>query len=177
MAPRKPNDDVQKVVIEDVSSKAKEAHEKAVSASVFSEKVMLAFFGAVVACATCFQLFLQFKTNALASDAASKVAEVAVQAEKIAAKAETVKRTLDATTKVTDEKLDSLEKVTTETHALVNSGSLVTLKLLAEVSRWKATQTKDPDHLKAAELAEQNVRDHEAKQAELDAKEKSTPPL
>lgn len=197
MNAKKPKDDeVQKVRIEEVGPEVKEAHEKAVNASGYWKEVILGFFGVVIACTTCVQMYLQFRNNELQQMAATKVAEVAIQAkeiasqaEEIAVKAETVKQTLATTTNVTNGKLDGLKKTTDETKHLVNSDSLVTLKLLAEVSRWKATQTKDPDHLKAAELAEQNVLDHEKKQAELDAetkqskkearedaKEKSTPP-
>lgn len=165
MAAKKPkpddDDDVQKVVLEDVGPRAKAAHEKAVNDSVFTDKVLLAAFVAITSVATFGQMFMQYK---LAQSAAIKVEQVAVKAEE-------VKQTLDESTKSTGNQLEELVKTTEATHELVNSGSLVTLKLLADVTRWKADQTGDPDHIKAAELAEKNVKEHEAKQATVDGQQ------
>ncbi len=59
--------------------------------------------------------------------------------------------------------------VTRDTHTLVNSNMGEQLKLTAELSRWKADQTGNPEHIRSAELAETKLREHEAKQANVDA--------
>lgn len=53
-------------------------------------------------------------------------------------------------------------------HTLVNSATGVQLRLNAELSRWKAVQTNDPDHMKAADKAEQLYLEHEERQAKVD---------
>lgn len=53
-------------------------------------------------------------------------------------------------------------------HTLVNSATGVQLKLNSELSRWKADQTNDPDHDKAAEKAERLYLEHEESQAKVD---------
>lgn len=53
-------------------------------------------------------------------------------------------------------------------HTLVNSATGVQLKLNAELSRWKASQTNDPDHARAADKAEQLYLKHEQQQAKVD---------
>lgn len=53
-------------------------------------------------------------------------------------------------------------------HTLVNSATGVQLKLNAELSRWKAEQTGYPDHIKAADKAEQLYLEHEEQQAKVD---------
>lgn len=53
-------------------------------------------------------------------------------------------------------------------HTLVNSATGVQLKLNAELSRWKAVQTNDPDHSIAADKAERLYLEHEEKQAKVD---------
>lgn len=64
-------------------------------------------------------------------------------------------------------------------HTLLNSDMGVKMKLNAELSRWKAEQVKDPKHpehsrlaeyVHAAELAEKLWREHEFKQASVDAR-------
>lgn len=53
-------------------------------------------------------------------------------------------------------------------HTLVNSATGVQLKLNSELSRWKADQTNNPDHAKAADKAEKLYLEHEESQAKLD---------
>ncbi len=72
--------------------------------------------------------------------------------------------------KVTNDKLDALAVVADVTHGLVNSGYAKQLEMVAELSRWKATQTKDPVHVRAAEDAERALAEHLAKQNIVDAK-------
>lgn len=183
MTPRKPkpdDDDVQKVTIEDVGPKAKAQHEQAVRTSIMNEKVLIAFFGAIVATTTCIQMYLQYRRDEAQKD---RDAAVAVKVDQAAEKAETVKTTLDAATRNTNSQLNELHKTTHETKILVNSGSLATLQLLASVSqqaasltRLRAEQTGKQQDIdiadraeKAAILAEKNVKEHEAKQAAVDA--------
>ena len=70
-------------------------------------------------------------------------------------------------------KLDENLKVTHDTHTLVNSNMGEQLQLGADLSRWKANQTKGtPDeevNERAAKLAEEKLRDHQVKQAKVDA--------
>jgi len=53
-------------------------------------------------------------------------------------------------------------------HTLVNSASGVTLKLNAELSRWKAVQTNDPEHARDADKAEKLYLEHQRRQAKVD---------
>lgn len=55
-------------------------------------------------------------------------------------------------------------------HVLLNSQSLAQHKLNAELSRWKAEQTGDEAHIKAAEAAELLYQEHKAKQDKVDAR-------
>ncbi len=74
---------------------------------------------------------------------------------------------LDALTegkRVTHDKLNALAIVADTTHGLVNSGYTKQLEMVAELSRWKATQTKDPLHIKEAEDAERLLAEHITKQ-------------
>jgi hypothetical protein len=60
-----------------------------------------------------------------------------------------------------DAKLDSI-------HQNVNSGRLRTLKLLSEVSRWKADQQPTDENLKAAEDADREYKDQLDQQVAAD---------
>jgi hypothetical protein len=167
MTPRKKKSDeetVQKVTIEGVSPEAEALHRKTLKASVFTERVALAVIGLFVALTACYQAYLQLETNKLAKTAAVKVEEVATKAEK-------VKQTLDESTKRTDGKLDNLAKTTDATHVLVNSASLVNLRLYAVAARRIATLTNDQADLEAAVLAEKLVTEHEKKQRTVDIRE------
>lgn len=66
-------------------------------------------------------------------------------------------------------KLREVQQLGEETHELVNSGSLVQLKLNAELSHWKAKQTGDPEDIRAAETADKLVAEHIEKQKRADA--------
>lgn len=147
---------MQKVSLEEIAPSVKETHDEALKASIFTEKMFLALFGAVFAVATSVQMWLQYETNKLAANAAIKTQEVA--------------KVLDETKKINDEKLDGLEKLSKANHKLLNSDSLITKRLLAQVSRWKANETNDPNHVRAAEDAEKDVKESEAKQKEVNQK-------
>lgn len=66
-------------------------------------------------------------------------------------------------------KLNAIAATGEKTHTLVNSGWGVQLKLGADLSRWKADREPTPENVKAAELAEKTLLDHDAKQAVVDA--------
>lgn len=99
-----------------------------------------------------------------------KLDVVAEKADVAAAKVEEVKTTLVKADAKNDEKLDGLAKDTKDIHTLVNSGRGVTLRLNAELSRWKADQTKKPEDNQAATLAEREWHEHNTQQAKVDAK-------
>lgn len=67
-------------------------------------------------------------------------------------------------------KVQTISKSTDAVHVLVNSNMGAQLKLGAELSRWKAVQTGEPADLKAADAAENLLKEHEAKQAIVDSK-------
>src|SRR5678816_499543 len=90
------------------------------------------------------------------------------RAKKAEVKVEEVKTTLETNTTHTDEKLADIAKQASDTHSLVNSGSLVQLKINERSARRLAGITKDPEDIKDLEAAERMVREHEAKQAKVD---------
>jgi hypothetical protein len=92
----------------------------------------------------------------------------AVEVRAAAVEVRQVKRTLDQTTAVQSRQLGDLADVAAATHVLVNNNMAVQLKLNAELSRWKAEQTRDPADARAAEAAERLYREHEVKQAAVD---------
>jgi DNA-binding ferritin-like protein len=55
-------------------------------------------------------------------------------------------------------------------HGLVNSAMKVQLKLVAELSRWKANETKNAGDMAAADLAEKMLREHDDAQVVLDSR-------
>jgi hypothetical protein len=68
-------------------------------------------------------------------------------------------------------KLAKVEKTGDQTHALVNSASLVQLRLYAVAARRIAELTGDNDDIEAAKLATTLAREHELKQKQaLDGK-------
>lgn len=69
------------------------------------------------------------------------------------------------------DKLEDIEDTSDKTHALVNSGHGLVLKTNAELSRWKANQTKNPKDVEAADKAEKVLADHDKKQSAVDSKE------
>lgn len=119
----------------------------------------------------------------------ARAAEAKAQADRVAAekaeadrratasKVEDVKRALVATnTQSAQERQDILDhvmevkKTGDTTHALVNAAMTAQLKNVAVLSRWKADQTRDPEDVKAADLAEKAHAEHESKQEALNAK-------
>lgn len=69
-------------------------------------------------------------------------------------------------------KLNAIAKTSNATHDLVNSASLVQLKLYAVAARRLAGLTNEEADIDAAKQAEKLVAEHTAKQAAVDAKAK-----
>jgi hypothetical protein len=97
--------------------------------------------------------------------------EATASADAARVRTEEVRRVLSTTTQATGEKLDGLAKVAKDTHTLVNNNMGVQLRLNAELSRWKADQTKHPEDAAAADAAERLYAEHVAKQAVVDGEE------
>lgn len=108
-----------------------------------------------------------------AQSAAVKAEEVKVDvqiaAARAAVKADEVKRDLAKATVKTEAKLEVMGKVAAETHVLVNGNMSAQLELNASVTRRLAALTKEPADEEIATKAEKAYRDHEAKQAKVDA--------
>lgn len=60
-------------------------------------------------------------------------------------------------------------KQLTDVHTLVNSNMGIQLKLNAVNSRWRADMSQKTEDIKAAFEAEKLLREHDAKQATVDA--------
>jgi len=110
-------------------------------------------------------LFSYLRQENAAVATASKVEEVKVAAKQVAT-------TLETTVAKQDEKLTSIAKTGRDTHTLVNSNMGVQLRLNAELSRWKANETKLQIDKDAADLAEKLLDEHLAKQATVDERDK-----
>jgi hypothetical protein len=104
---------------------------------------------------------------------AEKVAGVAMQAQVAARKAEEVKKTLVETTAANDQQLSEIAKTGKDTHMLVNSAMGAQKRLLAVTSRAKATITNEAMDMAAADAAEADLREHEAKQNRLDSQDRA----
>lgn len=103
---------------------------------------------------------------------AAKQAEIAaVKVAEVAGKAHAVKEALQATTTMTQDKLDGLAQVAADTHTLVNSSFAAQLKLTALAMRRIAELTHAPEDVEAAEVAERLFRGHQSKQAVVDRKQ------
>lgn len=102
---------------------------------------------------------------------AAKVDEAAVKVSEVATKVEEVKVTLEASTTLSDAKLDAIARVADATHALVNSNMAAQLKISAIALRRVAEMTSNPKDIAMAELADKNLADHEAQQAVVDSKQ------
>ena len=85
-------------------------------------------------------------------------------ARKAAVKVEEVKEVLADTTEKNVERLNEIAKVGVETHTLVNGAMSAQLRLTATFARELATSRGLPADVKAAELAEKALEEHEAKQ-------------
>lgn len=69
--------------------------------------------------------------------------------------------------------LNRLAQVTADTHTLVNSQYGTSLRLTAELSRWKANQTgSTPEDRTAADHAEKMYHEHQTKQRIVDRKDR-----
>jgi hypothetical protein len=80
-----------------------------------------------------------------------------------------VKKALAASESATLHSLEKITELAEKTHTLVNSQMGLELMLHAVTARTLANLTKKPEHVKAADAAEKKLREHEAKQAVVDA--------
>ena len=92
-----------------------------------------------------------------------------VKLESVATKAAEVKKAMDT-------KLEAIQQTGITTHGLVNNQMRIVLQALAVVSRRLAEATEDPADLKAAEAAEESLREHDLKQAQVDEAQRQTHP-
>ncbi len=108
--------------------------------------------------------------------AAVEVAQVRKTAkaagDKTAKAVNEVKETLRESTAAQDEKFDGITKTGEDIHTLVNSSFGAQLKLHAETARAKADITNTAEDKAVADLAEQMLREHQAKQRTVDGKSK-----
>jgi hypothetical protein len=95
-------------------------------------------------------------------EAAEKVAEAAVKVDE-------VKTSLAESNANTEVQLSKIEATGEKTHTLVNSNMGVQLKLNAVSTRRLAELTKNAVDAAAADLAEKTLKEHEGKQAIVDA--------
>ena len=91
-----------------------------------------------------------------------------VQVAKAAVEVENVRTTLEDTTATSAAELAEVKQIATDTHTLVNSASLVNLRLYAVAARRIATLTNDPADITAAEAAEKQAKEHQEKQDTVD---------
>jgi hypothetical protein len=110
--------------------------------------------------------YLQTRTRKAVEDssAAAKLSagEAAVQVKE-------VKSTLETSTSEAMGRIADLQKVTNDTHTLVNSNMGVQLKLNASVTRRLAVMTGNADDIAVADLAQSMYDEHVKKQAVVDA--------
>lgn len=119
--------------------------------------------GAVVAMFTGVMAYQTLKLNLKAKDAATKVEEVSQQAKVAAVEVVHVKEALAETTNIVTSQLKDI-------HTLVNSQMGDQKRLLATTARAKAIITNERADIEAADRAEQELREHERKQAKVDDK-------
>lgn len=113
----------------------------------------------------------QAKEDAEKAQAATEVA--AMEASKARVKAEEAEKELKAANVIRDEQMKDLAKVANVTHKLVNKAFLVQLRIAATALRRVAElNNDDPADVKAAEIAEQALKDHEAAQSQADREQK-----
>lgn len=142
-----------------------------IAAAVSTQGVIIFGFSSMV----CVYLFQILQTNQVAAaaaqdrqEAARKVAEVARAQAETSRHVEDVKDALKQSTVAASVKADEGLKIAKDTHTLVNSNMGVQLRLNAELSRWKADQTGLAEDARAADVAEQMIREHESKQRLVD---------
>lgn len=92
-----------------------------------------------------------------------------LQNSKAAEQREQVKTTLAVNEAKSDRKLAKIEATGEKTHTLVNSNMGAQLKLNAVATRRLADLTKDQDDINAANLAAKMLKEHEGRQAVVDA--------
>lgn len=80
-----------------------------------------------------------------------------------------LKEVLVATSKDGAERLDNLAKVSKATHTFVNSDMSIQLEINRDLARKLADRTGDPADRAAADLADRKYREHQAKQADVNA--------
>jgi hypothetical protein len=102
-------------------------------------------------------------------DLAAGQEAVAVQVQAVADGAAQVRSDLATANETTAVTLANLTTTAVATHALVNSNFAAQLRLNAVVSRRLAEITKNDLDERAADLAEHLLREHEDKQAVVDA--------
>jgi hypothetical protein len=111
------------------------------------------------------------KTRKDARETRAEAARASEAATEAASRVEEVKTTLQTNTTATDVKLQSIAATGEKTHTLVNSNMGVQLKLNAVLSRRLADMTKAPLDISVADQAERLLREHEGKQASVDAQQ------
>ncbi len=89
--------------------------------------------------------------------------------DRAAAKVAEVKVDLAASERAQTVKLESLAKVATATHILVNNNMEVELAENLDLRRWKAEMEPTEENHKAVERAERRLAEHRKKQAEVDS--------
>jgi len=114
-----------------------------------------------------FIAYMQYRTKAAVTSAA---AESKVGTDKVA-------EALVATTSHLDDKLVDISNMGQQNHMLLNSAMGAQKKALAVTARAKANITHDPVDIKAAEVAEADLLDHERKQAALDSHQAAQPQI
>jgi len=83
-----------------------------------------------------------------------------------------IKLSADKHAKAAALRQEAAEVVQKDIHTLVNNNMGVQLKLVMELSEWKAAMTKKEDDVISARLAREKYEDHQRKQAEVDSSKK-----
>jgi hypothetical protein len=81
---------------------------------------------------------------------------------------EAITTELKMKTESNSEKLNAVTETNEKIHTLVNSNMGVQLEISAVFARRIAIMTKDPEDLRAADLAERYLAEHQAKQSIVD---------
>ncbi len=114
------------------------------------------------------QVLAKIEATKVAAQAREDAGKAQQSAKLAAREAAEVKVALVDTTAVYSQKLDAISQTTDSVHVLVNNNMEVQLRLNAELSRWKASQTGMRADMEAATLAEKLLKEHMAKQATVD---------
>lgn len=142
------------------------------AAITISELTWQAIIGGVV---TIVLAWMQYHTRQTVQDTAQRakvrVQRVKAKVEEVEKAVEAVQETVDRTEVKTLEHLESLGRVTTDTHTLVNSNMGIQLEAVARALREIANMRGGPGDEAAAEQAEQAYQDHESKQGIVDARD------